>query len=432
MNSWIDVLTPTPGTATVAASSDVVIAQAQKAIGVLAVAWVVETVAAIHDEMAVAHTPPLNSVATDFCTGAAERQAFESCFLIVLSAMAHDVAAVELAIPDEAVHQVRLRVRQGTPLGVILRTVRATHARAQDAIFAVLQDTCAPQTLGDDIRTVGGDLFAYVDVIVAELIRHFEDERSLWHGRLPALRQRMVATIIAGDDAPDDAENILGLRLNHHHLVAVCREGPGGYAPDRDVVKSATAERIARSVGAATSLTLEVNDLTVIIWSFSTPPTADALNHIDDADLPSWATLGVGTIAPKAAGLRESYRSAIEADAVARLQSTSVRQVWWSDSVRLQALLIGDPDRARTYTRRVLGALAADGPKTADLRETLRQFLLAGRSRQAAATALHLAPTTVAYRVRSAEALLGRPTSQSNLEIQVALELAHTFSTCAE
>jgi PucR C-terminal helix-turn-helix domain len=432
--TWMRALASTPGVEIEPASSPSVIADAQSRVGTSATAWVVEAVARICVDLN--SVPDTESIAypTDLRLGQAERQGFESCLLTVLCALAHDIPATEVEVPQEAIDQVRLRMRQGTPLDVVLRTLWATQSRAQDALLTVMEDNVPLQSLGAEMRNLNNKLFAYADVIVRALAQNFEDERSMWQGRISAARRRIIDTIVAGGDVPHDAEDVLGLRLQHHHMVAVHRRTARGYTPERETAISGVVRTIARRLEATSALALEVPaDLTVVIWSFAAAPPMGHSALIVDADLPSESTLSVGVVSPGAAGLRESYFTAMEADSVARLQAGANRRVWSFDAVRLQALLLGDDaERAERYTRRVLHGLVGNETKAVGLRETLRHYLLAGRSRQAAAEVLHLAPTTVAYRVGRAEEMLGRASTDSVLEIQVALELAHAFPRFVE
>ena len=429
MTAWIDALMPTPSVEIEPASSQSVITDAQTRIGTAATAWVVEAVARICEDLNAIPDAESNAYPTDLRLGQAERQGFESSLLTVLCALAHDIPATEMVVPSEAIEQVRLRVRQGTPLAVVLRTLWATQSRAQDALLTVMEHHVPPHTLGAEMRSLNNKLFLYADVVVRTLTVNFEDERAMWHGRISAARRRVIDTIVAGDDAPDDAEDVLGLRLRDHHLVAVHRTTASGFTPQRANAVSHLVQSVARRLEAASSLILEVPaDMTVVIWSFAAAPSAESLALLADADLPAGSTLSVGVLAPGAVGLRESYCTAMETDAVTRLQDDLNQRVWSFDDIRLRALLLGDDaERAERYTRRVLDGLTGNKAKAADLRETLRQYLLAGRSRQAAAAVLHLAPTTVAYRVGRAEEMLGRLSSDLVLETQVALELAHAF-----
>jgi DNA-binding PucR family transcriptional regulator len=91
------------------------------------------------------------------------------------------------------------------------------------------------------------------------------------------------------------------------------------------------------------------------------------------------------------------------------------------------ALLIADPQGAARFVQIQLAGLLGPDQKLTDIRDTLRHFLLAGNSRIAAAQALHLATNTVAYRVKRAADLLGRPINENQAVTLAALEMAHTF-----
>ncbi|TNB73017.1 hypothetical protein FHJ30_09375 [Arthrobacter sp. BB-1] len=100
------------------------------------------------------------------------------------------------------------------------------------------------------------------------------------------------------------------------------------------------------------------------------------------------------------AGLRESH---FEAQQAARVAKLSPRQKFWDyDDAATLALLIADPQGAARFVQVQLAGLLGPDQRVTDIRDTLRHFLLAGRSRIAAAQALHLATNTVAYRVKRA------------------------------
>jgi DNA-binding PucR family transcriptional regulator len=92
--------------------------------------------------------------------------------------------------------------------------------------------------------------------------------------------------------------------------------------------------------------------------------------------------------------------------------------------VALEALLVGYPEAARRFAERELGDLAAADDATLRLASTLAIFLEEGASFVRAARRLGVHANTVAYRVRRAESLLGRPVGERQLELRVALRLA--------
>ncbi|MGW7486922.1 PucR family transcriptional regulator [Streptomyces sp. NPDC054786] len=120
-------------------------------------------------------------------------------------------------------------------------------------------------------------------------------------------------------------------------------------------------------------------------------------------------------------GLRRTHLCAREAARVAwqsgRSDLCDYRQV------RLAALMTANTEQAGWFVHDILGPLATDDSRTADLRQTLRHYLASGRSLLHTGEQLHIARNTVAYRVKSAEARLGRTVGTDDLETRVALDV---------
>lgn len=430
MTGWIATLGASATPIIDPASSPAAIAAAETAIGRPATAWAV----AAADRIASRVAEESRDTPTPLVMGDLERQGCESCLLTVLSAIAQGTAARDLHVPEEAIHQVRTSVRRGTTLDTILRTVWAAHTHVQDELFTVLEQEVPLTELATEMRSLTSQLFAYVDVIVQDLTENYEDERILWQGRVSAARRRMVDDIVSGGDVPDDAEVVLGIDLqHHHHLAAVFRTVTLRYEEKRDAEISHLAYDFARKLGATALLALERPEgVTELVWSFRSPPPDDYRARIRAATLPDWLTVGLGVPSRGVDGFRFSYQCAYRAVEVGALSAPSGVGLSAYEDVQMAALLIADPVHAEAYARRLLKGLTGPSSKIVDLRATLRHYLLGGRSRRAAAEALHLAPTTVAYRVKRAEELLGRPAGELVVETLVALELAHHFPQFVE
>jgi DNA-binding PucR family transcriptional regulator len=87
----------------------------------------------------------------------------------------------------------------------------------------------------------------------------------------------------------------------------------------------------------------------------------------------------------------------------------------------LEALLTDNPEAARHFAARELGPLAGGDDATVRLASTVAIFLEEGSSFVHAGHRLGIHANTVAYRVRRAESLLGRPLTERQLELRVAL-----------
>ena len=108
---------------------------------------------------------------------------------------------------------------------------------------------------------------------------------------------------------------------------------------------------------------------------------------------------------------------------VAQLRGDGDGAVATYPDLALEALLAEDPDAARRFAARELGPLAAGDDATVRLASTVAIFLEEGSSFVHAGRRLGIHANTVAYRVRRAESLLGRPVTERQLELRVALRL---------
>jgi hypothetical protein len=257
-------------------------------------------------------------------------------------------------------------------------------------------------------------------------------------------RRRLLGSLLAGDDRSDDAEaeRVLGLRLADHHWAAVLRAEPGAGLDVEDLVRFAPA--VVRQVGGARPLVALGHGAEVWVWtSWEHPPRPQALAAAcSRLLLPVGLRIGAGPIAAGAAGFRRSLlgaRAAEEAGsreadreadrevdrAVDRAVDREPGCRWCHyEDIPPVSLLTGDEERARWFVDEVLGELGRDEPWYATLRETLRLYLARGRSRQQVAAALFINRNTVAYRVRKASQLLGRPMDEDAFDVRLALEIA--------
>lgn len=109
------------------------------------------------------------------------------------------------------------------------------------------------------------------------------------------------------------------------------------------------------------------------------------------------------------------------------MASKQARWLWEYDDVDMLTMLTHRDDIARQFVRRELGDLAAPDEATAVLRATLKCYLDNERSLSAAAEVLHVARSTVAYRVQRAETLRGREVGVRRMQLQAALAVLEEF-----
>jgi DNA-binding PucR family transcriptional regulator len=140
--------------------------------------------------------------------------------------------------------------------------------------------------------------------------------------------------------------------------------------------------------------------------------------------IPSGVRVAVGSPGAGIEGFRASHIEAAEAHRLALLPGRAEREMTYYRDVELPALLTADLERARSFVARELGELASEDPSVRRLRETLRLYLHTWGSHMRTAQLLHVHQNTVAYRIRRAEELLGRPAAERRHELETALLLA--------
>ncbi len=132
------------------------------------------------------------------------------------------------------------------------------------------------------------------------------------------------------------------------------------------------------------------------------------------------------------AGLRRAHEEVVMALGVQRAIGVRAAGVVSYREVRLDALLLADPERAQRFLREELGELAGPDPRLGLVREALLVWLSTG-SHVSAAALLGVHENTVRNRVRRAEELLpGGVTLDRRTELQVALRLMLALGGASE
>ncbi len=141
-------------------------------------------------------------------------------------------------------------------------------------------------------------------------------------------------------------------------------------------------------------------------------------------------TVAVGEPSAGMEGLRRTYRQAVDTARVQHALGLVGNRCVWAADVRLEALMLGDEDRARQFVVEELGRLAGPDTVAQRLRETLLAWLSTG-SHVSAAAILGVHENTIRNRIRQAEELLGAPLVNRRTELQVALRLERVLQAVA-
>jgi hypothetical protein len=295
-------------------------------------------------------------------------------------------------------------------------------------ILARLREaTDDPDHLAEAMAFFNAWIFAWIEAIERRLTEVYLREREQWVRGAAALRAAEVRALLGGTAGDPAAVSLrLGYELDRFHVGYVVWSEEAGERPGDAGALFAAMERaaaaIADSLGAGPPLTVAEGRHLACWAGRRQPPDLARLR------LPAAAGRGLsvaaGTPAPGVEGFVLSHREALLARRVAQLRGDGAGTRAAYPDVALEALLVDDPDAARRFAAGELGPLAATDDATLRLASTLAVFLEEGGSFVRAGRRLGVHPNTVAYRVRRAESLLGRPVAERQLELRLALRLA--------
>lgn len=414
MRQWLLSLSPTHSVTSAASPHLRAVAEAR--VGKRAVEWAAEltrtVITRVSDQMHDVASP----------VEIAGARGCEECLLTTLMGLA-DSSADNIVTPEAALDDARVAARAAIPLDRLLRIVWACHATVEQQLLEAIGEGADSSVVLDEVRELVRLLAQFIDRFIHDISSTYATERLESESRLLVERRRIVDAVLGGQEATTATEPIVGLRWDGYHFAAAGWAISRNRALESEDSAYRFAERVGRRLGGSW-LVVERGDHVEFHWSF--PHAAGFDTSVFDAEKPAGMRIALGTIEHGVAGFIGTMLAARAARGVGIAMDRPSDVVCYDD-VGLLALLCADRDQARTFTRRELVGLLGSEPKIVAVRETLRHFLLEGRSRQAAAAAMHVAATTVAYRVRRAEEMLGRSTLVRTQQTVAALELAHAF-----
>lgn len=357
-------------------------------------------------------------------------QAARSNLGVIISMMREGDDPRSVRPPPEAVGYTKEYVVRGLELSLMQRAYRTAQSVFGGIILERLRAvTDNPDHLAEAMSFFNAWIFAYVEAIERRLTDVYTSEYEQWTRGAGAVRAGEVRALLGGT-APVDpavASLRLGYELDRFHVGFVVwseksGERPGDTGALFEAMESA-AVGVAKSLGAGVPLTV-AEGRHLACWAGR--PSAPDLTRLR---LPRTAgrnglSVAAGTPAHGVEGFVLSHHEALMARRVAQLRGAGAANVAAYPELALEALLTDDLAAVQRFTERELGGLAADDDATVRLASTLAIFLEEGSSFVGAARRLGVHANTVTYRVRRAEALLGRPVSERQLELRVALRLA--------
>lgn len=323
--------------------------------------------------------------------------------------------------PEASLRLARDFVHSGIPFTTLLRKYRVGQAAFSrlllDQLGAQIEDRARFE---EAVRRANDLLFAYVDQIADGIVEEYLSERDRWS------EGSQLATVQAILGGRLDDEQLATRRLGHHfdcdQLAFVVSSDAGG---DRALLERIAAE-VASALGCSRVLLIPAARDGVFGWLSSfdpfclerlaSSPVCELLNA-------AGAHLAFGEPGGGLEGFRRSHAQAVRAAHTAQLLGKPVGSMTTYGAVALSALVLADGEAAREFALRELGALATDDDATRRIAATLRIYLEEASSPVRTARRLGVHANTVAYRVRRAEQLRGRPLGERMLELQVALSL---------
>jgi DNA-binding PucR family transcriptional regulator len=417
---WVLDLRPGPAELVAPCCPAPTVAAAREVLGPGPVAWAAQV--AREAELLVVDVVPELAGSTSVDT---VRRPAEACILAVLIALHSDTPGQAVQTPQLALDGNRESVHRGVGLDRVLRAMWISHVHHYERQLEFLEKTLPPDELAAEVRRVTELSFAYVEAFTSRFSAEYTAEREAWLGSLAATRRQLIEDIIAGGPvSARDPERVLGLDLSRHHRAAVLWTADDA-GPEAAHTLHQLAGRLADVADAGRPLMVRPGGTALWLWlTWAAPPKPGLVERLRSALIaPPGVHAALGPLDAGIGGFRRSHLGALEARRVA--SAFARRSTWLADHAELEviALLTADPEHARWFARRRLGALATDDDRSAELRETLRLYLAFGRSRTAAAQVLHVAPNTVGYRVRQAEAILDTDLAEDPLCVRLALEI---------
>lgn len=316
--------------------------------------------------------------------------------------------------PLEALDIARTLVRRGIEADIVYGGYRHGQQVLWRHIMAAADECGASAAeLSAFLRQALDLLFTYVDQVVHQVIAAMAREREQVLGG--ALDRRAETIRLLLDGAPLDpavASRRLGHDLSRDQTALVV------WSERRDATVAALETAAHAVAGPGRVLTFAPGGPLLWAWIGSDAPVA-----LQDARPADGIRVAVGRTRRGVEGFRASHDDAV---AVQRLMAGNpeAEPVASYAELEVTTLAAQDPDRAQAFVAATLGALAADTPTAARLRETLRVFLDEADNAPRAARRLGTHRNTVLQRVGRATALLGRPPQDSRLAVSLALELA--------
>ena len=359
----------------------------------------------------------------------ATRQSCRANVGLITTKIAERSSPTEFNAPEEALSYARSYVHEGLSFELLTRAYReGEHAYSRQWLEQLHARAHTADELADAIGFVNDWLFSYITTINTPLGLTYGAEHERWIRGAMAMRSEEVRSILAGTNVDvTQTSGRLRYRLDARHLAFVIwRDDGTGSTPEatHDGLDYGEMDRfaaeIADAIGGSSALLLPIGS-TFAGW------VAIGSQEIELSALPKargGVRIAFGRAARGLEGFRRTYQEALMARRVAALRERCSGTPTGYAGVALESLMIQDLEEARRFVADEIGPLLDGSDTGRRLAATLEVFLEEESSFVKAARRLGVHENTVAYRVHRTEELLGRRTSERQLELRSALRLA--------
>lgn len=350
----------------------------------------------------------------------------------IFAMLASGTPVLEARAPAGAIDYAEIMVKRGQPLQTLLRAYRLGTMYFwrlwRREIVARLED---PSDLMAAVDHSMQFVFDYVDAVAEEVTEEYAIQRERWARSAAALRHETVERLLTGEGIDlDVAAQRLGYDLRRRHLGLVLWTTPEHEAEDVIHRLEEGALRLAATMGAPRPLLVPDGRTTLWAWiGFEQEPDRDLLDlAARDTDALRGLQAATGEVEEGIDGFVATHTEAQRAREMAERSGRRGQLVRYGRVV-VASLLLADADRARRFVQRELGALTGEDDTTVRIRATLQVHLEEELRTGSTARRLGIHQNTVTYRVRQAEALLGRPVSERRYELETALRILGSLDT---
>ena len=320
----------------------------------------------------------------------------------------------------------RDRARQGAPLLVLIRLIwLGREVLWEWASVRIMRRTPERGLLEAALALGSSWIYTALDCVATRYSEIYESERERWQRGAAVVRQETIDAIL--DRREHDAvlaSARLRYELERHHVAVIAwlDEAPQA-SPSLPL--DAAIEHVATQLSSDGSLVEPIGLLALRAWLSRASPFGDAELRGLRPRVGEFgeARLAVGEPGFGVPGFRTSHFEAVHARRVATLLRTAAGTLTRYSGVELIAVATADLELAQLFAQRALGPLAGDEDATRRLAATLSVYLQESASRSRTAERLGIHANTVSYRVRQAEALLGRSATEDTARLTLALSL---------